>query len=115
MSARRKVKAILYFPLIVPLLIAYLFSKNKVLIAQDANSYIRKSNCTKSLYSLLLNRKDFRSVFYSRLGSVSFCLRFLLPSISSCELGLLKNVGGGLYLIHGFGTVTNPHAIIGKN
>lgn len=113
-------KRIVLFPLYLPHLICYLFSKQKPIIDEDMEAWakyrrglIGKNNMGR-LVSLLANQKDFRTQFYLRMGKVRVLLRLLLPDIKcysfeGCE------IGGGWVLMHGFGVVLNGGAKIGKN
>ena len=113
-------KRIVLFPLYLPHLLFYLFSKQKPVIDEDMEAWskyrpglVGKSQMSR-LVSLLTNQKDFRTQFYLRMGKVRVLLRLLLPDIKcysfeGCE------IGGGWVLMHGFGVVLNGGAKIGKN
>lgn len=113
-------KRIVLFPLYLPHLLCYLFSKKKHIIDEDMEAWskyrrglVGKSQMS-SLVSLLTNQKDFRTQFYLRIGKARVFLRLLLPDIKcysfeGCE------IGGGWVLMHGFGVVLNGGAKIGKN
>lgn len=113
-------KRIVLFPLYLPHLLCYLFSKQKHIIDEDMEAWSKYrcgligKSCTSRLVSLLTNQKDFRTQFYLRIGKARVFLRLLLPDIKcysfeGCE------IGSGWVLMHGFGVVLNGGAKIGKN
>lgn len=54
------------------------------------------------LVYLLLTTKEFRNVFYWRIGKWSKLLLFWLPELRSLHIwSKSRNVGGGLYIGHG--------------
>lgn len=48
--------------------------------------------------------KEFRSLFYRRLGNVRYLLRVLCKPLDSLYL-ISKNIGPGLFIQHGFSTI----------
>ena len=90
----RKIYFILMLPLIVPHLICYRFSKNRWKIDADVERYegvVKKTDCkVLRLAYLLVFQKEFRNLFYYRLGRWSILLRYL-PKLST----LYINVPGG--------------------
>ena len=58
------------FPLYLPHLLCYLFSKQKLVIDEDMEAWSKYrcgligKSCTSRLVSLLTNQKDFRTQFY---------------------------------------------------
>lgn len=64
---------------------------------------------------LLTNVKEYRNVFYFRVGGISRLLRLFFPKLDSCYLQTDKSsVGHGLVLQHGFSTIINAK-VIGEN
>ena len=113
-------KKIILFPLLIPHLVCYFFSKSKHIIDEDVEAWrkyrrnLREGRRIGNLTSLLVSQKDFRAQFYLRIGKSRVFLRFLLPDIKcysfeGCE------IGGGWVLMHGFGVVLNGGAKIGRN
>ena len=113
-------KKIILFPLLIPHLVCYFFSKSKHIIDEDVEAWrkyrknLREGRRIGNLTSLLVSQKDFRTQFYLRIGKCRVFLRFLLPDIKcysfeGCE------IGGGWVLMHGFGVVLNGCAKIGRN
>lgn len=67
------------------------------------------------LVYLLLTIKEFRNVFYWRIGKWSKLVFFWLPELRSLHIWTKScNVGGGLYIGHGWSTVINAKQI-GEN
>lgn len=64
----------------------------------------------KSLFFLLLNKKEFRNVFYYRLGNVGALLNFFLPQCNSLFI-TTPNIGPGLFIQHGFATIISAKSI----
>lgn len=115
-----KIYLIIYFPICIPFIVTYLFSKNKSIISQDLlarkeDNYIYKQHLILSLILCLILEPEFRNVFYLRVGGISFILNKILRPVE-CVLGSnTVNIQGGLYIVHGFGIVINGAAKIGKN
>lgn len=64
---------------------------------------------------LLMVYPELRSVFYWRLGKLAKLVFFWMPGRTNLYLMTNpRNVGGGFYVGHGWGTVVNAK-IIGKN
>ena len=116
---------VILFPFILPSFIAWLCvnqdSKRK--IRMDVEMYWArtrgKSNGTSlsnMLYQLLANCKEFRNVFYCRLGRVGRVLPMLLRPVDSLFINpvLCKNYDGGLYIAHGTSVQIYANKI-GKN
>lgn len=113
----QKCKLIITIPCLLLCHIIYLLSPQKESINSDILRYYpnkKKSDCLM-LFSTIIAKKEFRNVFYSRLGNPSHICRLFFPPIESCDFGKLKNTGKGFKLVHGFGTVINPNAPIGDN
>ena len=65
-----------------------------------------------ALLDLLSRKKEFRNVFYLRCRKVRH-LKFLLPPLSSLYIHT-EDIGGGLFIQHGFSTVVSAKKI-GRN
>jgi serine O-acetyltransferase len=91
--------------------------KNKPIIVADIRRWkevldIKRSD-TYTLVYLLCFKKPFRNVFYYRLGNWKYLLSIYCPPISSLEIET-KEIGGGLFIWHGFSTAIGAR-YIGKN
>lgn len=114
----RKIYFILMLPLIVPHLICYRFSKNRWKIDADVERYegvVKKMDCkVLRLAYLLVFQKEFRNLFYYRLGRWSILLRYL-PKLSTLYINVPGGkIGEGLVIQHGFSTIITAESI-GKN
>lgn len=109
---------ILMLPLIAPHLICYRFAKNRWKINADVE---RHENLVKKtdykilrLAYLLIFQKEFRNLFYYRLGRWSIFLRYL-PKLSTLYINVPNGkIGEGLVIQHGFSTIITAESI-GKN
>ena len=64
---------------------------------------------------LLIFYKEYRNVYYLRVGSIIKRLLFYLPQQSTLFIGpQSKNIGGGFFIHHGFSTIIVAQKI-GKN
>lgn len=117
LSNLQKIKLIITLLPLFLCYIAYLLSTQKEFINSDILRYYpnRKKSNSLMLFATIIARKEFRNVFYSRLGNFSYICKLFFPPIESCDLGKLKNTGKGFKPVHGFGTVINPNASIGEN
>ena len=105
------------FPHIVCLIISKYLGGGK--IVQDLHRWKEikgiKSNDILAFVYLLMVYKELRNIFYWRLGKLASILFFWFPGRSDLHLFTNpKNVDGGFYVGHGWGTVVNAKKI-GKN
>lgn len=77
--------------------------------------FISKDHIFVSLASLLVFQPEFREQFNLRIGRLSLLLVFFNNRGGYCDLGRCPFIGEGFVLMHGFGTVINGAAVIGKN
>ena len=63
--------------------------------------------------SLLLNNKEFRNIFYFRIGSLATVANFFLRENPTLHI-MTKEIGPGLIVVHGDSTYINAKKI-GKN
>lgn len=117
---------ILYFPLSWLIWTCFYLCKYRDRIQADYLAFERVNNpknaaiikdCRNvsfwSVYSKFMSYKEFRSLFWFRVGRYSKLVRFLFPS-GQIELGFdvrRENVGGGLYLQHGYCTDLSAKSI----
>lgn len=111
-----KIKILILFPILCFCYILYYITPQKRVIKEDILRYTSTNKSFKwyKLFIVLARFKEARSVFYTRIGIPSHLCKLFLPSISSCDLGGLRNVKSGFKLIHGYGVVISPYAIIGS-
>lgn len=109
--------------LTIPHILVYLFSKNKRIIDIDIK---RWAECTKihppkdgkillvNLIWLLLFFKEYRNIFYLRIGKIRFLLSYLAPLSTLYICMKSEDFGPGTFIQHGFSTIiTAKH--IGEN
>lgn len=100
-----------------PAVILFVFSSNKDLIEEDArrNMSYRKAKISgvNSFIYLFVVDKYFRTLFYSRIGYISFLISWIWHR-SNVFFPICSNIGGGFYLAHPFSTILNARKI-GKN
>lgn len=119
----KKIYFYLFAWLTIPHIFVYLFSKNKRIIDIDIK---RWTQCTKihppkggkflfvNLIWLLLFFKEFRNIFYLRIGKIKFLLSYLAPLSTLYIYMKSEDFGAGTFIQHGFSTIiTAKH--IGEN
>lgn len=123
--SRSKILNVILFPFIIPSIIVWkcVSQDSKKKIRMDVEMYWTrtrgKSNgrsLTNMLYQLLANCKEFRNVFYCRLGVIGRILPLFLRPVDSLFINpvLCKNYDGGLYIAHGTSVQIYANKI-GKN
>lgn len=116
--------------LTIPHLLVYLMCPQKEKIVQDLCQWQARhinnlrvclglfpflsSKHIPLLAYLLLFRPEFRNVFYIRVGILKYILLYLPPLRSLYINTPSTNIGGGLYIAHGFSTIINADEI-GEN
>lgn len=65
------------------------------------------------LYKMLVAAREFRSLYYVRIGYFSKIVKYFLPGMTTCGIGstLSKNLGGGCYIQHGWGMELNAESV----
>lgn len=111
----KKVFFLLFGWLTLPHVIFYLFAKNKGIIGKDIARWVECSKQPNPLCggkSLLLNLmwlllffKEYRNVFYLRMGKKKIFLCYLPPLSTLYIWTRSENFGAGTYIQHGFATV----------
>jgi serine O-acetyltransferase len=118
------IRNIVYAPFVFPSLCAYCCTSKsrRDKINQDIEAYWKHTRgkvnrkYVSMLYNLLIVTKEFRNVFYVRLGVVGRLLPIFLKPISSLFIApsLSENYEGGLYIAHGTSVQIYANKI-GKN
>lgn len=71
-----------------------------------------KSYTLYNIFNLLVIYKEFRNLFYYRIGFYSIFIRWLLPGFDHLQITTKReNVGGGLIIQHGFATIISAQQI----
>lgn len=106
----------------IPAFLAYNCSKKKELIDKDIEAWITihrldnaKLSKYKSLNWLLVYSKEFRNLFYNRIGNIIIIklLEIFYHSMPTLYIST-KDIGGGLFISHGFSTIIVAKSI-GEN
>ncbi len=118
LNSKLKISHLLFF-LTIPHWVAYFISKEKDKIIKDLSiwstpygkSFEDISLFMKMTYFLLFY-KEYRNLFYCRIGGSSKFILYYLPPMSSLYICTeTSNIGEGFYLQHGFSTIVNAHSI----
>lgn len=122
----KKLFAIRNYPRTLPVYLCVMFSKQKRLIEMDIARWNEittvNDNMFKSLNWHLTETKEFRNLLQHRLKNPSrslkswihfFIARILWKPLESLYLNTLE-IGGGLYIQHGFSTIVSAQRI-GEN
>ena len=125
-SSRKRLLAVLNYPRTLPVYLCILCSKQKDLIKADVARWNEIEQMDFSLFEsvnwYLTYRKEFRNLLQHRFKHPSFTLsslfHFVVARILWKPLETLyiytKDIGGGLYIQHGFSTIISAKKI-GKN
>ena len=111
------VKYALFLPLTIPHYLYSLCVKERSKIKEDVHIWMHGQSISFfiDLTYLLIFYKEYRNVFYLRVGPIIRRLLFYLPQERSLYIGPpSKNVGGGFFIHHGFSTIIVAKSI-GKN
>lgn len=116
-----KLKIWANLPRVLPHIICYALNKQKRMIInkdimarpQYRNQLKEKNFLTWELCSTLIDKAEFRNLFYMRIGAPRHLLNILLPKISSMRLS--PHIGEGFCPIHSYSTIINGADKIGNN
>lgn len=110
--------------LTIPHILCYLVAKNKQTIDKDIARWVQctnqhnpfgggKSNLLNLMW-LLIFLKEYRNVFYLRMGFKKYFLRYLPPLSTLYICTKSENFGAGTFIQHGFSTIISADKI-GEN
>lgn len=101
----------------IPHLIVFYTHKNKKLIHVDTRRWLQVEKIDIPLafgfIYLLSFFREFRNLFYSRIGVLRSFLRFFCHENPNLIIRT-RNIGEGFFILHGFSTIINAKSI-GKN
>lgn len=86
-------------------------------LSKDINVWLSRKNHSgygqiKGLVYLLLKLKEFRNLYYHRMGNGTLIFSWILPKRSTLHIFTpSERIGGGFYIGHGWGTVVNAYCI----
>lgn len=100
-----------------PHLLLLYIHKNRKLIQADTLRWLdvikKDYSIPVGLIYLLTFFKEFRNLFYNRIGSFSHLLNLFCPKLSTLRI-ITKNIGEGLFISHGMATSISAVSI-GRN
>lgn len=119
-----KLKLVFYPLLAMPAIVVFfLISKeNHIKIMMDLQRWESVRGMSHNgtaywrLYKMLVGAREFRSLYYVRIGHFAKIVKYFLPGMTTCGIGstLSKNLGGGCYIQHGWGMVLDAESV-GEN
>jgi len=118
-----KIKRLTYWLIAWPAILVFLLlrGERKERLIEDLIrfSYRRTGhaphNVVGSFYNMMVSRKEFRSVFYMRIGHLDKLIRFFLPGMSTMNFGSKSHqIAGGIFVEHGWAMVIDAETV-GKN
>jgi serine O-acetyltransferase len=111
------IKLTAYGLLCAPHFFVYFVHPKRAVIRADIRRWLKEYQLSHGLLAgmlfLLSHYKEFRNLFYYRVGPISFVLNLLCRKMSSLYL-TTPEIGEGLFIQHGFATVVAAKSI-GKN
>ena len=115
-----RIKLVLCAPLVLPYLLTYMFSKKRVIIDEDIQSWRKlrggSSNNLAFVYRFILLNKSFRTQFCYRMGYKAYTVLKLFLRVDIPDfLEFNDKIGGGLLFVHTYGLGISGYARIGKN
>lgn len=120
---RLLLKKLTYWVFVWPILLCYFLAPapDRAKCRMDLSRYYRQhhgcepSSTIVGLYNILLAFREFRTIYYKRIGPLSWLVKWLLPGRSECHLMIKScDLGGGLYIQHGWAMVLNAKKV-GEN
>ncbi|PFQ42825.1 serine acetyltransferase [Bacillus cereus] len=105
----------------LPAIVAYKTSNNKHIIDKDIDRWKDINNIKNDISKvmllnwLLVNREEFRNLFYNRINKsiVNTLLRVFYPKMNTLYVST-SDIGAGLFISHGFSTIILANSI-GEN
>jgi serine O-acetyltransferase len=114
----KNIKFYLEFIRCFPHLIIFMTHKKKVIINYDIKLWLKKLGKTygpaTGLIYLLSFKKEFRNLFYFRVGNIKYFLNCFCPQMQTLIISDEQNIGEGLFICHGFATGITSKSI-GRN
>ena len=87
----------------------------KEVFIEDAKRWCQWKLVPYSQYNismLLVKYKEFRNLFYYRIGSCSYIVRLIFPGYDHLQITTPRScIGGGLIIQHGFSTIISAESI----
>ncbi len=105
-----KILFVLRSVFLIPHFIVFKCCKKHDVLCKDLDSWRRlcpngnNRNHTYLFFYMMCHFKEFRNLFYLRLGNIKYLLRIFCRPLDSLYL-ISRNVGPGLFIQHGFSTI----------
>lgn len=117
-SILHKILILINIPRILPLYFIYKILRKKNSEARKLDEDIYRWKEWKKIdslvfYNLFVTYPEFRSIFYYRIGTLKYFVRWIYPPLNSLYINTRK-IGSGLIIQHGFSTIIAAKSI-GKN
>ncbi len=98
-----------------PHLIIYYLHPDKNIINSDISVCLKskgkKFSNTVGLIYLLGVFKEYRTLFYYRIGVSNYFLNIFCPKLPNLVINVIEEIGEGFYINHGFGTIIGAQSI----
>lgn len=120
---KAKIKVWVYCLIAIPSIIAYLLLQGeaKIKLKMDINRFWmhyrgrRPKSNFRAFYYLICGIREFRNVFYMRMGYSSLLISWLLPEMVELSFATpSRYIGGGVFVQHGWTCVVDAE-IVGEN
>lgn len=105
------IKAIVLIPIWPLFFLAYY--KNRAIVNSDIKRIMIHEGIFALIYCILVH-KQFRNLFYYRIGHISNILGLFVHPLESLHIFKDSTIGPGLLIVHGDSTYVNPESI-GEN
>lgn len=118
-----RIKMLWYWLLAWPALLAFALmrgERKQRLVADLKRFYMRRTgrivaSPLRAFYEMMVTRREFRSVFYMRMGHASVFIKWLLPGMPTLDFGVPSSaIEGGLFIEHGWAMVIDAENV-GRN
>jgi serine O-acetyltransferase len=110
----KQVRCYLLLPMSALHLLAYAVTPRRAVIDLDLEVWMReyqlRGSTVLGLHTLLVERPEFRNLFYYRVKPFSYLLREIYPPLPTLWLNA-KEIGPGLFIQHGEGARINGERI----
>ena len=122
-TTKAKVKIFTYSIVAFPAILFYLLlsGNNKIKLKMDINRFWahlkgkKPKNYIWAFYYLMCGIREFRNVFYMRIGYVSMLISWLMPEMVEFSFATpSRYVGGGVFVQHGWTCVVDAETV-GEN
>lgn len=120
LNYRILLKKLTYWVFVWPVLLCYylVLEADRDKCRMDMLRYYRQYHkCTPTtviggLYDILVTYREFRNIYYIRIGVLSWLVKWLLPGRAECHLMIKsRDLGGGLFIQHGWAMVLNAKKV----